>query len=463
MNQRTWVLRSGVYVVLRGGLGAVMSAVGIVLLTRAIGPGAYGVYAAAFGIYIYLVSLSRWGIDVYLIRHEGEPQLQDYHQAFSLLLLLGFIGTGSSFLVLPFLDLWVQIEGFGPVAMAMFAVLPVTLLGLVPLARVERALDYTRLALIELSGQMITYMVALPLAYRGLGPWAPVGGWWASQLFLSGVLYWVSGYRPRLHWEYARVRTILKYGLGYSAAQWVWELRTLVNPLVVGRYAGAEAVGYVALTIRLVEQLSFVKNAAFRPSIAVLARFQRDRARLVSALTEGMQVHILVLGPLLAGFGLVAPWLVPLLFGPAWLPVLDIYPFIALGYLANALFILYSLVLYVLQRNWKVMIFHLVHISLFAGSALWLVPRVGMLGYGWAEVLALVSYGVIYLHVAKEVGRPNYQLVSIWFLAFALAFFWRDLGWVSGLGLVAMVLWPGTWRAVLRYAKALQRQRVPRG
>lgn len=287
---------------------------------------------------MFLFILSHWGIDVYLVRREEELQDQDYHQAFSLLLVLGLVGATLASLALPLVSRWVQLEGFSLVSVALFAGLPVNLLGLVPLARLERSIDYRRVAMVELSAQITYYLTALPLAYLALGPWAPVGGWWAQQLLTSGLLYWLTGYRPRLCWEPARVRAMLGYGLGYSASTWVYQLRLLVNPLVVGRYAGAEAVGYVALAIRVVETLSFAKWAGWRISIAALGRLQRDRERLVSALSEGMRLQVLAVGLPLIGFGLVAPWLMPPLFGSDWLPVLEIYPFIALGYLANSIF-----------------------------------------------------------------------------------------------------------------------------
>src|SRR5215210_4138008 len=136
----------------------------MILLVRAIGPEAYGLFAAALSFYHYLGQVGRWGVDVYLIRRKEEPQPQDYHQAFTLLLLLSVAGVTLAILALPFLVRWVQIEGFGPVAVAMFALLPVSLLQLTPLARLERALDYRRIGLIELSGQVAIYLVALPLA-----------------------------------------------------------------------------------------------------------------------------------------------------------------------------------------------------------------------------------------------------------------------------------------------------------
>jgi PST family polysaccharide transporter len=158
------VLRGGFYLTLRPGLGIIVSAVGLVLLTRTIGPEAYGLFAAALGIHSYLASLSSWGVNIFLIRHEGEPQPQDYHQAFSLLLLLGLVGVGAALLLLPAMEHWARLEGFGPVAVTLFAVVPMTLLSMVPGARLERTLDYRSISAIELSGQIFAYVVALPLA-----------------------------------------------------------------------------------------------------------------------------------------------------------------------------------------------------------------------------------------------------------------------------------------------------------
>jgi PST family polysaccharide transporter len=431
---------------------------GIILLTRILGPEAYGVYAIVAGIYLYVAEVSRWGLDYYLIRHEGDLQQQDYHQASTLLLLFGLVSFGLMFLALPFLERYVNVEGFGLVATTMFAVVPIGLLAKVPLARLERALDYRRVAVVEILGQMTLYSVAVPLAYIGGGALAPAAGYGASQLLMLVVLCWVSGYRPRPYWDPARVRAMLRYGVGYSASVSVWVLRYLVNPLVVGPYAGAAAAGYVNLAIRTVESLGFVQGATFRLSIAALSRVQRDRARLLSAINEGMQLQVLALGPFLVGFVLVAPWLLPLLLGSSWLPMLQVYPFIALGHIVHGVSNMHTSAFYARQRNWQITIFHLVYVALFVGSSLWLVPRMGIIGYGWATVIAMISYGVIHLYTVKEIGTPSYGLVGSWVLAFGVALFWLELGWAAWLGLVGVSLWPGTWRALGGYVRSLRRE-----
>ena len=454
---RTQVLRGGTFLVIRQGLGVIIGLGGVLLLTRAIGPEKYGLYAACLNIFGYVQSLSQLGIEIFVVRREGEEDSQVYHQAFTLLLLLGLGGMLLSLLGLPLLSQWVRLDGFSSVAGVIFLGLPLVLLSQVPLARLERRLDYKRVAVIELGSQLIYYLVALPLAFQGAGVWAPVAGWCTQQIQTVSLLFLISRYRPRLCWNPDLIKQMLSYSVGYSASSWVWQLRNLVNPLVVGRYAGAEAVGYVALAIRLVEVLSFVKGATWRLSIAALGRLQGDPIRLGKAVSEGMSLQILALGPLLVAASWVSPLILPLLFGDRWLPVIQIYPFIALSYLSNAMFNMHSSVLYVLQKNWEVTAFHVAHIILFAGASLLLVPRLSsIVGYGWGEVVALASYAVIHIFVVRNISSPDYRLPMLWWSASAAALFVYQLGWWSALGLVIIAFLPSTYQQIGYYIKSLR-------
>lgn len=452
---RATVLRGGVYLALRQGLGIFIATAGALLLTRAIGPEAYGVWWTALGIFLYLQQVSQCGLQVYLVRHAEEPGPEEYDQALTLLLVVGGAVAVLALLSVPLLQGWLRVEGFVPIAMVLFAGLPANLLRLVPTARLERALNYRPIAAIDLSGQVVSYAVALPLAFAGFGPWAPLAGWWSETILCTALLYAFGAYRPRLRWNTARARTMLVYGLSFTASSLVWRMRTLVTPLIVGRYGGAEVVGYVALTVRLVEQLSFVKTATWRLSVPALARLQGDRTRLARAVSEGTSLQLAALGPTLVAFGFVAPVIVPLILGESWLPLLSIYPFVALGVLSNALFGLHSSALYVLRENWRVALFNATHVLLFAGAALVLVPRMGLSGYGWAEVAALPSYVLLHFLAVRRLGRLDYSSAAVWFLASAVCLFAPWIGpWAWAAILVPLVV-PSTRRELVRNARTV--------
>jgi O-antigen/teichoic acid export membrane protein len=455
---RTLVFRGGIYLGVRQVLGLAIGLLGPIYLLREIGPGNYGLYAAALSILTYIQLVSQWGVEIYLMRHPpSEDCAEVYHQGFTILIVLAALGIGASFAILPLLDGWMKFKGFYPVASLMFLTLPLLTLRQVPLAKLERELNYKRIALIELSGQACFYIVSLPLAFRERNVWAAVAGWWCQQGLLFALFFIITRYRPSLHFDLQLTKRILGYGLGYSTSIWVWQLRNLVNPLIVGQFAGSAAVGFVALAIRIVEVLSFARSAAWRVSIAALARLQGERGKLLRAIREGMRLQILAVGPPLVIFSWIGGVVVSRIFGWEWGPVMVVYPFVALSYLANSLFNLHSSALYVMEENWDVTFFHVGHVGLFVGSAVLLVPHFGIVGYGLGEIAALAAYFIIDHFVRGRIGSIDYRLAGIWAASLGLALFEGMLGKFALCGLAAVTLWPATWRQMSAYCRDARR------
>jgi PST family polysaccharide transporter len=453
-------MRGSAFLAFRQGFGVVISLGGILLLTRLIGPEAYGLFAAAHTILAYLVAVSEAGLGVYLIRMAVGEEEEAFDQAFTLLLVLSLAGVLLTAAALPLLARLVPLDGIRTAILALVLGLPLVHLTKVPMARLEHHLDYRRVAFIELAGLGVYYAVALPLAFRGWKVGAPIAGWW-GQFATQFLLAYRTGYHPRLRWNRPLIRRMLSYGLSYSVSLWIQQLRTFVNPVVVGRFAGAAGVGYVALALRLVEQLGFVKTVTARISIAALARLHGDPARLARAMAEGMTLQLLAAGPLLIAFGLIAPWLIPRVFGPRWLPVLEVFPLLAVSYLAASMFLLHSSTLIVLGRNREVAIFSLAGIVVLAGAALLLVPALGVAGYGWAEVAVLPTYLVLHHYVATRAAPPPYRLAAIWAVAFAvplLTYRWITCTWPIAL---LPLLIPPVRRQVAETARLLLRRVRP--
>lgn len=445
-------MRGGTYLVARQAASMAIHLTGVLILTRTIGPKSYGIYAAALGIYVVLYTACQSGINVYLIRREGDLTPEHKNQAFSLLLAVGIVGSTLAWLSVPLLRAWMRIDDFAPIARTLFALLPFQLLALVPSALLERSLDYRTVSRCEVTGQFLFYVVALPLAFRGAAEWAPTAGYWTQQLSVLAMLSRSARYRPRIQWNPKLAREILAYGWSFSSVTWMWQLRDLVSPLVVSRYAGAAAVGYIALAVRFVDALSFLKTIGWRLSLAILAPLQADSTRLARAVSEGMRMQVLGLGLILVAFGLVAPTVMLHFFGEQWVFVAQLYPFIALSYLTNAVFNLHMSALCLVNRTGRVVLFTAVHLALFYTSAMLLVPRLGAIGYGWSEIAALSSYAMIHAYMARYIGAATFGVTAVWWAGSAMALFWMQLGWWALLGPLVALLWPGTMGEFRRYA-----------
>jgi O-antigen/teichoic acid export membrane protein len=452
---RSDALKGGAFLAGRHAISLVIHLAGVSLLTRAIGAHDYGLYIGAFGVQTYLYNVGQLGVIVYLIRHGGELGDKEFNQAFTLLTIIGLSLAALVLVSLPTIEGWIGIRPFAAVGQVLVLVLPLQLLGLVPTARLERAFQYRVIAPIELAGYLTFYLVALPLAWRGWREWAPVAGYCSQQTLVALALYWRARYRPRFTWHKPLVREILAYGVSYSGASWIWQLRELVNPLIVGRTLGTSAVAYVALTVRLVEALSFLRGVGWRLALATLGKLQHDRARMLRAANDAMQMQVFALGVVLAGFGLIAPWVVPRLFGAQWSSVTALYPFVALGSLAISVFQLELAMLSVVKLNSHVAAFYATHLALFAVGSAVLLPLLGVIGYGWGEVVALAGYYMLHIQVRRAIGSPKYDLAFVWLGMFAAMLFWQSLGWLSVLAALVALLWPGTVRELKKYFSSL--------
>ncbi|HEX6558575.1 MAG TPA: oligosaccharide flippase family protein [Longimicrobiales bacterium] len=445
---RSAVLRGGVYVIIRQAVGTAINVVGVLLLTRAIGPGEYGVYATASGLFVAVQLVAQLGVGIFLIRTEREIEHETCWQASTLLLLLALGGLAVGIATLPLVVRWTRIPGIAPAALAVYAMLPLSNLAQVPLARLERALDYKKVAWTELASQTGFFAVALPLAFAGAGAWAAVSGFCAQQLLLFLLTHMAARYQPKLYWSRPIAREIVAYGSGYTASLWLYSLRRLVNPLVVGRYAGADAVGIVALATQIVTHLSFAATATARLSMAALARVQTSVEKLRRAISEGMRLQTLAVGPIVLVFGWLAPTVVPALLGKSWQNVALIYPYMGIWILANSVFNLESSALYVLRRNREMAIFHTVQTLLLVIAALLLVPRMGMIGYGFAELVALASYVVLHGYTARYIGALGFARNLALAAAFGAVILINAANvWsLAALALLAVLLRP--WRDV---------------
>jgi PST family polysaccharide transporter len=415
LNLRQKAIKGGAFLLVRQAVGIVISVVGVLLVTRIIGPRQYGLFAAAVGIVTFLSMFGNWGLDVYLLRKTEDPDEKEFHQAFTLLLVIAVVLCIGVVALRHIVAAFLKMPEESSLLFALALGIPLNMLALPAIVKLDRDLNFKQVAMNELVSQTSYYAIAVPLAFRGFGAWAPAAGFLTQQASLLALSYWAAKFRPGLQWERGLVKQMLGYGLSYSSSIWVYQLRDLVNPIVVGRFAGAEAVGYVAVSVRIATLLSFAKSATWRIAMPALAKLNQDAVRLRRSITEGMRFQAVSVGLPLASFALLAPFLIPLGFGHNWTSAAKVFPFIALSYLSNAMFNLHSSVLYMLGKNMQVTWFHIVHIVLFAGSAALLVPHMGFVGYGWAEVATLPSYVIIHLFLARAVGSPSYGGPAIWY------------------------------------------------
>jgi O-antigen/teichoic acid export membrane protein len=400
----------------------------MVLLARWSGPAAYGTYAIVAGVYAIFVSVGQLGIGAYLMRMRAEPTRLDLDQAFTMLfstsILLWVPAAGSA----AFLRYWTKVDNIELVALIMFGMLLPQLCLLVPAAMLEHKLEYRSIAKIELAAQLLFYASGLFLASLRSGVWALVAAAWVHILFTCVAMFACAAYRPSFAWNCQSMREMARYGLSYAGSTWAWQMRLLVNSLIVGRFAGPEVAGAISICIRIVEALSIAKSVALRVSFPAFGKMRSDLGRTVQAINEGTILQVFALALPIAIFGFLSPFVLGHAFGKDWAAVTSIFPFIATSAIISAIFALPCSALMVRGNNWPVVWFGCLYVLFFLLASLLFVPRLGLLGYGLAELVAYPAYLLLYAACARVLPGLDFRSSLIWACAFIAVIFWTRLG-----------------------------------
>src|ERR1700709_1070126 len=91
-----------------------LSLIGLLVITRIIGPAAYGPYVAALGICQYAQSVGQAGIGVYLVRAAGDVTPRTFDVATTLLLITGITLVATLEASLGLIATWIPMPGLAP-------------------------------------------------------------------------------------------------------------------------------------------------------------------------------------------------------------------------------------------------------------------------------------------------------------------------------------------------------------
>jgi PST family polysaccharide transporter len=394
VDTRARLRRGAIFYTARMVISLGITALGIVILTRLVGPAAYGTYAAIVGLATFLQIAGRFGVDAYLTRRRPEEiTAADEKAALSFLSLTAIIGgIAGCFTVWHLapaagIDVW---PGFLMTAGAMFNV-PAAC----AMARLERNLRFEGVATIELASQLLLYSVAVTLALKGFGLGALACGYTLQQVLLSMGLFYMASWRllPSASWTH--IRALLTYGGSYSASVLLWQTRQLALVAIITPLAGVAAAGQVALAVRLVEVASVFRTTAWRMAMPALARVRHALGRLSKAVDDGTFLSVLAVGVPCAVLCLVREPLILIAFGGAWSSAASLIPLLAIGSIANVLNYLTTSAMHALERNRPMILMNLIVVSLLGGLSVLLLPEVGLIAYGLAEVTATIGYMVL--------------------------------------------------------------------
>ncbi len=405
------VMKGGLYLAMRQLVSVGLSIVSVLVVARKLGPADYGVLVNALGIYYFVTWTGRLGLHVYLIQKQD---LADGVAA-QILAFLNWLNVGLAIalvLIAPAIGGWTGKAAIADLVRWLPLAIATDLAASVSIAMLERRLAFAQVGLIEMGAQFANYLITLPLVFAGWRYWGPIAGLSARGLTLLLLAQFFYPVRWQWRWQWSTLRPALRYGLSFSLADWVSALKALTIPVVVTPIAGVEAAGLVSIAIRLTEQLSVLRLVIRRMSISIMARLGNNTRVILSTISRGMAYQALMVGAICSAFACLDGWIIPLLFGDDWLRSTHIFPFVALSAMVRAMFDLHAGALHAVNRNLAVTRVYIAYIALLWVGCWLMMPRFGLWGYGFAELLTVLSYVGLHLAIVKLYGSPRYSAAA---------------------------------------------------
>jgi O-antigen/teichoic acid export membrane protein len=425
------LMRGAGYLLARQASGLLISAAGSLLLARFIGPGNYGIYASALAICVMLMRLTLVGLPVLLVSEPRELHSSTIGHAVAASMSVSVAGMLVATIAVWAIDSWIPLGNFVPAFLAMMPGIIIGNLIVVATALLERKLDYRRVALVEMTTQLTQIFVAVGIGYFVPSFWAPICGYWASLLLSFGmIVYYVRDvFRPV--WSISAMARLLWSSLPFAANPWVSQLRELVNPIVVGATFGPSAVGIVALTLRLITAIGAMREIVRRLSLPGMRRLIDEKALLRGFAENARDAQIFLVGLPLLAFSFVLPQLEEWGIGRSWHGVTNLYPLLAIAYLIGTFSVLPVCALVILQQRKLMVANSAAQLLTLVAAAVVLTPRLGIAGYGIAEIVAAFASLIAVAGARRLIGPLSATLPIIASAALVAGFAWRYIGAVA--------------------------------
>jgi O-antigen/teichoic acid export membrane protein len=265
-------------------------------------------------------------------------------------------------------------------------------------------------------------VIGIALAALGFGPWAIIGQQLAISVVSTGLLWFVSPWRPSFRFSRGSLRSLGGFSANVFGQRFLYYLHRNTDNLLIGRFVGSAALGVYVLAYNvMLVPFSRIAGPIQEVLFPALSRLQDQPRRMAEIWVRATRLVAVISVPALLGLAVVAPEFVDVVLGDRWEGTAKLIRILALVGLIQSLQTLNSNILQALDRTSTLFRYSLVF---FASHLLAFV-----IGVHWGVVGVAVAYTISTLIV-----EPIYAIVTSRALGVPVLMLVRGLLGVFGAG-----------------------------
>ena len=298
------------------------------VLTRVFTPDIFGIVAIAASIQLVVALVTDFGLSQAVIQSPNGEDQTFQNTAWSLQVIRGFLITGVGALAALLVFAGVHYQWFSPLSVYSNPAVPAVIVATsasaiimgfrsIKAIVINRNLELRRVTLIELTSQLVNFLVVVLLGWKTGSVWSfVVGGIASSAVNVILTHTWLPGFGDRFGWDSDALAELKKFGKWVVLSSSVGSLATSGDRLLLATWIGPNLLGYYSLASNIATIADGITSRVFGGvSMPAFSEIVRDRPQRLAPLYMRMRLisdPVMVFG---AGFLFASgDWIIGILY-----------------------------------------------------------------------------------------------------------------------------------------------------
>lgn len=394
--------------------GLAISFVSNMVLARLLSPDDFGTMGLIMVFITVADVLVDGGLGNALIQ-KNEIEEKDETTIFTANLVFSLFLFFANFSISPFLERYTQVKGFSLLLRVQSACVLIRAFYVINVSQLTRKLDFPKLAHISLLSQTIATVIAIIMAYCGMGIWSLLFKAILLDLLCCIMYIVASPFKFRIAFDKTSFKELFGFGFPVALANIIESLYSNVVSFVIGKVYSVTDLGYYNQANSLkqipVYSVSAVINQVFFP---VFSRIQGDKEGLKQKYRTTISVVTFFIYPMLSFLIFFAEPVIVLLYSDKWVPCVPIFQVLCFSGYLNALYHLSRSTIKAIGKSKLLLLTQF--LSLFVSLGFVLVfLKFSIHQFVWVIVIdAIVSYCVVSFCIGKDLDYSLFFQIRDW-------------------------------------------------
>lgn len=343
-----------------------------IVLARVLSETDYG-YVAALSIFIFIAyTFQDSGFSEALIRKKNASQ-KDYSTIFYISLIIGIVLYAILFFSMPFISEFYDAPLLTPLARVLFIALLLNSLSVIHNVQLIKSLNYKLLGNINVACNLISYGVAIVLAFMGYGPWALIMQTLVNASARSILLLIFHKWKPSREFSKESLGELFGFGSKLLATNILRSISSNLTPNAMAKYYSLSEAGYYSQANKWYSTATNLLWGSVQNITYPIFSAIDNGERLIRVYRKIMRSLAFISFPFFMGIILIAKPIIVVLLTDKWLMSVPILQILCVGAIFESLNAANQNIVKVKGKSGVLLFFETIKTVLVVGSIICLI------------------------------------------------------------------------------------------